>query len=105
MEFERKYIEVESEFDVDDAFVDSIQEVGVMLAIMVMNLIEANVDRLYVDEKESDMAAGIIKSNRPIYFAIEYYKMDNYIPIIIDFDIISSDDYLDMMLDDKVILQ
>ena len=39
------------------------------------------------------------------YYRIEYYNIEDWVPVLLEFTVIDVDDYLDMMVDKKLIIE
>jgi hypothetical protein len=103
MESKQKYIEVEEPYEIDEVFVDAIMEIPHRDRVRVLQQISESIEKFEYNEDETSEAAGRIGSE--FYYKIEYYNTRGWTPVLLDFYAVDVDDYLDMMVDKKLILK
>ncbi len=103
MESKQRYIEVEEPYEIDEVFVDAIMEIPHRDRVRVLEQISGSLEQFEYNEEETCEAAGRIGSE--FYYKIEYYNTQGWPPVLLDFYAVDVDDYLDMMVDKKLILK
>ena len=94
---EPKYIK-DRGYDVEDEFLDTLEEVDRDLAIQISLYIEDNVTDVSPNELTTYVLGGIIhKDNDPITFAVEVLKQKGAFVTLTDLSFISMDEYLDLI--------
>ena len=102
MESRQKYIEVEAPFELDESFVDGIMELHPYHRLRVLRQINAAADVFGYDEENTLEAGGRIGND--LYYKIEYYNHEGWACVMLTFEAITCDEYLDLMVDNKLIL-
>ena len=103
MASKQKYIEVEEPYEIDEAFVDGIMEVKPKHRVRVLKQINDSLEYFEFNEEDTSEAGGRIDGD--LYYKIEYYNIEDWIPVLLAFTVIDVDDYLDMMVDKQLILE
>lgn len=98
-----KFIEVEDPYEVDEGFVEGVMDLPTRLRVRVLSQIKDSLWMLEYNDDETLEAGGRIGSE--LYYKIEYYNMEGWIPVLLEFDVIDCDEYLDLMVDNKLILK
>lgn len=104
MDLEQKYTEVEA-YEIDDWFFAQLQNFDFSSAVVIVGQIVDVVDDLPKLNGWTQKVCGIINLEKPFFFEIEYLNQLHEIPILVDIEEVSSDDYLDAILDYKTINQ
>jgi len=99
----QKYIEVEEPYEIDEAFVDGIMKVAPKHRVRVLKQIKDSLEYFEFNEEDTSEAGGRVDGD--LYYKIEYYNVEEWVPVLLDFTTIDCDEYLDMMIDKKLILQ
>lgn len=103
MELKQKYTEVNF-FEVDDWFVERLEQYPTKAGIDVAKQIEVNFDELDELEGWTQRVGGVCTVlDEPIYFEIEYLKQPQEPPLFLDISLIDVDDYLDYILANKTL--
>jgi hypothetical protein len=104
MDLKQKYTEVDT-YEIDDWFFAQLQNFEFSFAVVVIGQIVDVIDKLPKLNGWTQRIYGVIESEKPFFFGIEYLNQPNEIPILVDIEEVSSDDYLDGILDNKTINQ
>jgi len=98
MDVEQKYIK-EAGFDIDEGFVETIQQFDIRTAIKIAKFIQANVDHVQPNLNVSTILGGVVINDdkEPVTFAVEIIKDYSSQIILSDLQLISMDEYLDLL--------
>jgi hypothetical protein len=103
MESKLRFIEADTPYEVDELFVDGIMELNAPDRLRILKQIQSALPDMGYDEESTHYGGGRLGSR--MYYRIEYYNIEEWPPILVDFATIDVDEYLDMMIDKKLILQ
>ena len=98
MDVEQKYIK-EAGFDIDEGFVETIQQFDIRTAIKIAKFIQANVENIEPNLNVSTILEGVVINDEqePVTFAVEIIKDYSTQIILSDLQLISMDEYLDLL--------
>jgi hypothetical protein len=102
MESRPKYIEVDSHYELDEGFVDGIMELSAHHRLRVLRQINSAIEDLEQDNDDTLFAGGRVGGD--LYYKFEYYNIEGWMPVLLRFDEVDVDDYLDMMIDNKLVI-
>ena len=102
MESRPKYIEVDSHYELDEGFVDGIMELAAHPLLRVLRQINSAIEDLEQDDDDTLFAGGRIGSD--LYYKFEYYNIEGWMPVLLTFESVEVDDYLDMMIDNTLVI-
>ena len=102
MESRPKYIEVESHYELDEGFVDGIMELAAHHRLRVLRQINSAIEDLEQDNDDTLFAGGRVGSD--LYYKFEYYNIEGWMPVLLSFGEVDVDDYLDMMIDNTLVI-
>ena len=102
MESRPKYIEVDSHYELDEGFVDGIMELSAHHRLRVLRQINSAIEDLEQDNDDTLFAGGRVGSD--LYYKFEYYNIEGWMPVLLSFDEVGVDDYLDMMIDNTLVI-
>ncbi len=103
MALERKYIK-DKGYDVEDEFLDTLQDIDRELAIDISLFIENNVRDIAPNYLTTYVLGGVVhRDERPVTFAVEIMKEKGSYAILTDLTFITMDEYLDLILADAYI--
>lgn len=102
MESRPKYIEVESHYELDENFVDEIMELGSHQRFRVLRQINKAVGDLEHDDDDTLLAGGRVGGE--LYYKFEYYNTEGWPPVLLSFESVDVDDYLDMIIDNTLVI-
>jgi hypothetical protein len=103
MESRQKYIEVDIPYEIEETFVDAVMELTSRERLHVFRQIRSAIDSLEYSEEETFEAASRV--GHDLFYKFEYYNMEDWPPVLLNFWVIDTDEYLDMMIDEKLILE
>lgn len=97
MELPQKYIEVK-EFDVADSFFDKLEDIGLEISVVISQAISNSYIELPDDSRISHTIGGIASTDHEdIPFSIKFIKIDTETILLSDIQLISMDEYLDLI--------
>lgn len=102
MESRPRYIEVESHYELDEGFVDGIMELAAHHRLRVLRQINSAIDVLEHDDDDTLSAGGRIGSD--LYYKFEYYNTEGWPSVLLSFEEVDVDTYLDMMIDNTLVI-
>ncbi len=102
MESRPRYIEVDSSYELDEGFVDGVMELSAHHRIRVLRQINSAIEELEYTYDDTTVAGGRVGSE--VFYQFEYFNMEGWIPVLIDFNLVQVDDYLDMLVDNKLVI-
>lgn len=102
MESRPKYIEVDSSYELDEGFVDGVMELAAHHRLRVLRQINSAIEELEYTNDDTMVAGGRVGST--VFYEFEYYNMEGWVPVLLDFRLVEVDDYLDMMVDNKLVI-
>ena len=102
MESRPKYIEVDSHYELDEGFVDGIMELAAHHRLRVLRQINSAIEDLEQDNDDTLFAGGRVGSD--LYYKFEYYNIEGWMPVLLRFNEVDVDDYLDMMIDNTLVI-
>ena len=102
MESRPKYIEVDSHYELDEGFVDGIMELAAHHRLRVLRQINSAIEDLEQDNDDTLFAGGRVGSD--LYYKFEYYNIEGWMPVLLSFGEVDVDEYLDMMIDNKLVI-
>jgi hypothetical protein len=93
----QKYTEVKK-YDIDDFFIENLQEIEFPLSVRIAEFIEENLKYIPSSNLVSYVVGGLVMYNhKPVAFALELVRTLGDNPILSDIELISMDEYLDLM--------
>tara|TARA_B100001057_G_scaffold478300_1_gene548552 strand:- start:1581 stop:1964 length:384 start_codon:yes stop_codon:yes gene_type:complete len=104
MALEQKYIEVRSRYDFDDWFVAELATCPHQAVNEIINQLEDITIGLPSLDGWTQQVCGVVKVNKknnlkePFFFTLEYLKQHDEIPVYLDIQSISCDEYLDCVI-------
>jgi hypothetical protein len=103
MESKLRFIAADTPYEVDELFVDGIMELTAPDRMRILKQIQDAIPDMDYDEENTHYGGGRLGGR--LYYRIEYYNIEEWTPILVDFSLIDVDEYLDMMIDQKLILK
>tara|TARA_R100000935_G_C2763558_1_gene134657 strand:+ start:213 stop:530 length:318 start_codon:yes stop_codon:yes gene_type:complete len=99
MELRQKFIE-DKGYDVEDNFIDSLQEMDLYTALKIATFLEKKLDIVDVDILCSVVLGGCVVHTvgDPITFAIEIVRKTKHHTILTSVCLVDMNEYLDLML-------
>ena len=102
MELRPRYIEVDSSYELDEGFVDGVMDLAAHHRLRVLRQINSAIEDLEYAEDDTLVAGGRVGDS--VFYEFEYYNMEGWHPVLLDFRIVDVDDYLDMLVDNKLVI-
>jgi hypothetical protein len=105
MDLLQKYTEDKLFYELDEAVILTFEELTILQSTKILLLIEKIVPNLKIVNKRSQIIGGVLNEEKgSVFFALRYiYEEDNH-PYFFQLFSISSDEYLDLFNENKVIL-
>lgn len=103
MDSEQKYTEDSITYEIDEWFISQLKNYSIESASTIIKQIVDVLPNLPSKNGWSQTVAGVTDSEDPEFFAIEFLKQDTEVPILVDVNSISLDDYLDYILNKQSI--
>jgi hypothetical protein len=103
MDSEQKYTEDSITYEIDEWFISQLKNYSIESASTIIKQIVDVLPNLPHKNGWSQTVAGVTDSEDPEFFAIEFLKQDTEVPILVDVNSISLDDYLDYILNKQSI--
>ncbi len=103
MDSEQKYTEDSITYEIDEWFISQLKNYSIESASDIIKQIVDVLPNLPNRNGWNQTVAGVTDSDNPEFFAIEFLKQDTEIPILVDVNSISLDDYLDYILNKQSI--
>ena len=104
MAYEQKFTEDEKPYELDEEFVMQLRSISRKQLVRVLNLLHDNAQ--YFTGKMDDYmeVGGVLKGKEPFYFKVGYVYSYSSLPVLVNFEERSSDEYLDFILDDSYLI-
>lgn len=105
MDLKQKYIGGMSHYEIDDWFVRKLKELPKDAGIDIAYQADYNFDLLPTQEGWTQKVGGVCtRTKEPLYFELEYLHQPDERPIFLDVEVIDVDDYLDYILENKILI-
>ena len=103
MALKQKYIK-DKGYDVEDEFMDALKSFDTKVALNIAYSLENNIKDLEPNEICTYILGGLVfVKDQPVTFAVEIMKVKYRYLTFTDIQLISMDEYLDLMLEDSYI--
>lgn len=102
MDSELKFIEG-TNFDIDEYFAEKLNELTSHQRTDILYQIIPLLNELPEVNGWSQLIAGVVKGDNPLYFSIEFLKQVDEIPFLLDLHELEVDEYLDLYLESNTI--
>ena len=90
-------------FEVDEYFIERLNQFSSEQRRDILSDILYSLENLPTDNSWNQITGGVLRNEHPIFYAFEYVNEDDENPLLIDVVEISSDDYLDLILENNTI--
>ena len=95
---------MESTYDVSDIFAIKVRLLPNKEAVDIASQIDYNFERLPLTDGWTEKIGGVCNVNEePLYFEVEYIHQPDESPAYLDMQIIELDDYLDYVIEKKIL--
>tara|TARA_R110000751_G_scaffold173181_1_gene279550 strand:+ start:2867 stop:3151 length:285 start_codon:yes stop_codon:yes gene_type:complete len=88
-------------YEVDEVFIDTLKTFNIAHSLNIIEQVKKEVDELPKKSINTQFLGGVVKCENPVYFEIEFLNEPGYVPIFIAVVLISSDEYLDYINENK----
>ena len=103
MDLLQKYTGAETFYELDEAVIETIDSLSPVNATRIIQQIQRAISLLERKNYRSQIIAGVLKGNKPIYFALRYIYEENEAPYFFQLTEVTSDEYLDLYNLNKII--
>ena len=102
---ERKFIKgyEDSYFEIEDWFFNQIREFAVEYRKEILHDVLGTITYFPTQNGWSQVIGGVVKEPSVLFYAVEVLKQDHEPPLLMDVFEITSDKYLDLILDNNTI--
>lgn len=106
MDYEPKYTEDEKPYELDEEFVVLLRELPRPLLVEILRLLHDNAEYLIGTQDKYMEIGGVIEwhNDKPYFFKIGYVFYYSTTPVLVSFEEISCDEYLDLILEDSYLI-
>ena len=103
MESKQKYIEARPcEYDAE--FLDKLRSFDKQAVVSIVNVLEDNAEYLPQEDGWIQEAGCVIKLDKPLFFVVRFLHQYYETPLYLEIEKIECDDYLDFILQDKILI-
>jgi hypothetical protein len=88
-------------FDIDYSFQKKVKKYSEETIKKIVFQLVDNIGSLPKDNEYTQDIYGVIKGKNPLFFMIEYLNEEEEIPLMIDFEEVTVDEYLDAINENK----
>ncbi len=103
MDLLQKYTEAERFYELDEAVIETIDSLSPVNATRIIQQIQKCIPLLERKNHRSQIIGGVLKGNKPLFFAMRYIYEELDAPYFFQLMVISSDEYLDLYNLNKII--
>ena len=103
MDLLQKYTEADKFYELDEAVIETIDSLSPVNATRVIQQIQKCIPLLERKNHRSQIIGGVLKGNKPLFFAMRYIYEELDAPYFFQLIKISSDEYLDLYNLNKII--
>ncbi len=97
MDAEQRYIE-ESKYGLDQQFIDSLTDVPIVIAMKIARFMDRCYPQLDGEDGDHKLYGAVVHfKGEPTFFSVEVF-FDVDMPYLLDFKLITVDEYLDFIL-------
>ena len=94
----QRYTKDHKSYDIDEFFLENLQDMEFELSVKIAKFIEKNLTYIPTNDLVSYCVGGLVMyRNHPITFCVELVRTEESKPILSDIELISIDEYLDLM--------
>ena len=103
MDLLQKYTEAETFYELDEAVIETIDTLSPVNATRIIQQIQKCIPLLERKNHRSQIIGGVLKGNKPLFFAMRYIYEELDAPYFFQLIETSSDEYLDLYNLNKII--
>lgn len=104
MDYAPRYTEDEKPYELDEEFVTQVRTLPRHLLVEVLRLLHDNADYLVGPQDKYIEIGGVVELESPYFFKIGYVFYYSDTPVLVSFEEISQDEYLDLILEDSYLI-
>jgi len=98
MDVKQRYIG-ESKYGLDQRFIDALTDVPIIVSMGVAKFIDECHDQISTTDKDYTTYGGVVHvKEEAVFFSVEIFNDVKDMPYLLDFKLISADEYLDFIL-------
>ena len=103
MDLLQKYTEADRFYELDEAVIETIDSLSPVNATRIIQQIQKCIPLLERKNHRSQIIGGVLKGNKPLFFAMRHIYEELDAPYFFQLMVISSDEYLDLYNLNKII--
>lgn len=103
MDLLQKYTEADMFYELDESVIETIDKMSPVRAARIIQQIQKAIPSLERKNYRSQIIGGVLKSEKPVFFALRYIYEDQEAPYFFQLLDITSDEYLDLYNLNRVI--
>ena len=104
MESRQRYTEEIRPYDFDVDFLESLRAFDKQISVRVVMALEDNAYLLPKEDGWIQEAGGVLKGEYPFFFVIRFLHEYGSTPLFLEIEEIYPDDYLDFILEEKILI-
>jgi len=103
MDLLQKYTKDETFYELDEAVLVTLDNMNPVQSARVIVQIQKAVEKIQRKNRRSQVIGGVLRGKDPVYFALRYVYEDHEAPYFFQLLDITSDEYLDLYNQNKII--
>jgi hypothetical protein len=104
MESRQRYTEAIRPYDFDVDFLESLRSFDKQTSVRVVMVLEDNADSLPIEDGWIQEAGCVLKGKYPFFFVVRFLHENDSTPLFLEIEEIYTDDYLDFILEEKILI-
>jgi hypothetical protein len=102
-EIDKIFIDKYFHYELEESVLQQLEDMPSVFSIPIAVMLEHNVNSLPIINDYTQIRGGVLKLKNPFFFEVEFIHEEDDFPIFIDIKRISSDKYLDYMLENQIL--
>ncbi len=102
-EIDKIFIDKYFHYELEESVLQQLEDMPSVFSIPIAVMLEHNVNSLPIINDYTQIRGGVLKLKIPFFFEVEFIHEEDDFPIFIDIKKISSDKYLDYMLENQIL--
>ena len=103
MDLLQKYTKDETFYELDEAVLLTLDHMSPLQSSRVIMQIQRAVDKIQRKNHRSQIIGGVLRGRDPVFFALRFIYEENDAPYFFQLLSITSDEYLDLYIQNKII--
>jgi|TARA_R110000824_G_scaffold303794_1_gene491638 hypothetical protein len=103
MESRQRYTEEIRPYDFDVDFLESLRAFDKQTSVRIVTVLEDNAEFLPREDGWIQEAGCVLKGSDPFFFIVRFLHQTEDTPLFVEIEEIYCDDYLDLLLEEKII--